>query len=87
MTPSEQHFLSVRYSFSPLLLIPLPSGEWAVAEGFNPFPLIEVCEETNLIETLKRLTTDQQARHRARQTTHVAKLPEPSLHGLTLEGI
>jgi hypothetical protein len=84
MTPDEQHFLSVRYRFSPLLLVPLPSGEWAIAEGFNPFPLIELCSEEALPAAIRRLTDDQAARHRAR-----AKTPPPSvtldLSDLTLD--
>ena len=69
MTPSEQHFLSVRYAFSPLLLVPLPSGEWAIAEGFNPFPLIELCSEEALPAVLRQLLEDQAARHAARAKT------------------
>lgn len=87
MTPSEQHFLSIRYTFSPFLLVPLPSGEWAVAEGFNPFPLIELCSEEALPAVIRRLTADQAARHAARVASRPASLPEPSLNGLTLEGI
>lgn len=52
LSPDEQEYASIRYGLQPLLIVPLASGRVAIGSGFNPFPLLHICEPGDLEEYL-----------------------------------
>lgn len=91
MSADEQEYGSIRYAIQPLLLVPLRSGRIAIGSGFNPFPLLHICDPGDLEEYLLEFAAALRAEAEARRARPAPCLdPDISLNiddilkGLTL---
>lgn len=89
MTPEQIIYGNIRYTYSPLLLVPLETS-FLIGEGFNPFPLIQKATEEELVQVIRQLSSDQEARHKAlaaRNKPMMLEQEPKSKFGLTLKGL
>ena len=73
LTPDEQEAESVRYAYEPLILIPLRSGRFAILGGWNPRPLLHICEPCDFVDWLAE-NADAQWKEREARRTAAAEL-------------
>jgi hypothetical protein len=77
MTSDEQEYSSIRYSYAPLLFVPLRSGRIAIGRGYNPFELLHIAEDWHEIPEYISGYSEACAAEYALRRESSARIPPP----------